>query len=126
MNLETFLKELKELESKATPGPWKSFDNGPWGGKGAGLAIGEDTDHWVVFGEYTIEPHVSNSRFTEASRTAIPKLIAIIEELSTALRLSGCSYSTALTNFGRQSSHDLNCPNCIGLARVEEIVKGER
>lgn len=77
--LAVVLERIKKLDEGASPPPWKPFDCGPWGGQGAGVKIGEDTEGWPVFGKHTEEPHVANSFFTAEARTLLPLLAKAVE-----------------------------------------------
>ena len=59
---KTNLEKSLALAEMATPGPWTPFDSGPWGGQGAGIAIGDDVDMWPVFDRDTSKG-VANSFF---------------------------------------------------------------
>ena len=73
MNLE----ELKALCEEATPGPWESFTDM------------ENTRYLSALGEMEVlckfsparEDSEANANFIVAARTALPKLIAIVEEV---------------------------------------------
>lgn len=95
MKIEEYLEELKEIESKATPGPWK-HDLGNWqiecmADKFYRMPIVEcDIDDARVdsceeFG-YPLPPSImDDGAFIAKSRTAIPRLIKIIDELTMTL-----------------------------------------
>lgn len=46
--LVTFFDKSRELREEAAKRPWKAFENGPWGGQGYGVAIGDDIEEWLT------------------------------------------------------------------------------
>jgi len=115
------LKELKGLESKATPGPWEiSADDGwPVGSFSTGNS-GEDGKDYAVqcVGNRASDLCDSGStldakddaKFIAKTRTALPKLIFALEK---ALSYGSC-YCT-----------DEQCDYCFMKDEVQRILSGE-
>lgn len=76
--LETYLAAIQGRVDKATPGPWNAFDNGSWGGQGAGVQIGDHSPGWFVTEPPTDSEKAANSFFIAHARTDLPKLIAAL------------------------------------------------
>lgn len=107
-DLDKWLAELEEMEKGATEGPWRC----------------DPVDHTVIRpvrvgiftpGDLPVEApwnHKADSEFVAASRSAIPKLIAIVKEMTMMLRVirrEPCCEPLAAT----------------GLSKANEIAKEE-
>jgi hypothetical protein len=105
MTLLEIVNRLLQLESKATPAPWKPFDSGPWGGQGSGVSIGSDIRLWPKFDDDTTEPGVSNAFLCAESRNHLRKLCQALKEANKIMKLSmdsEHSYNAWLKKYGEK------------------------
>ena len=69
------LERLKELEAKATPGPWESVDFGVHSERvaiaGRGFLVNDEVD--------SVYCHQSDADLIAEMRNALPKLLAVVE-----------------------------------------------
>lgn len=86
------LARLKELADKATPGEWKAFELGSWGGQGFGVFLptselqkhgNESKQNCFANDNKLGNPH--DALFIAASREAVPKLIEMVARYQKAL-----------------------------------------
>ncbi len=107
----TFLEKLKELEEKATEGPWRSYR-----GKGyAGVySEGEDVQIWgrekADFTPETFERWRRDADMLVLLRNAAPKLIALLEAFQ--------GHNCAAKSMGSICP----CEMCEALAALDEEV----
>lgn len=87
MTLTDYLTKLKKLESEATLGPWQVKKYPAYDGRPS-----QKKEHWITKpgGMYVadVQDYDKTVDFIAESRTAIPKLIKIIERYREALELA--------------------------------------
>jgi hypothetical protein len=101
------LKRLKELDAKATPGPWR-FNAGPnWQ-----ASIRADQPGYSNFAvlEFDSRGHIHNGELIAASRTELPKLVAWIERAKKYLENKDCTCGPGIA---------YRCANCELLAEID-------
>jgi hypothetical protein len=104
------MKELRELASKATPGPWKAFveqnNHGGWRPTTQDIAIGAMgqliATYSTEYAEYPDdEQNAANAAFIAAANPAqVLKLLDRIEALELLLRAISDTYIEHLDSFG--------------------------
>ena len=102
------LAHLKELEQKATPGPWEYDGVDILGTDGErhivkipeGLITIPSGDCKLWSGPLIAEA-VTNAKFIAAAREAVPKLIAEVERLRDELRIKSMETETHVWRDGR-------------------------
>lgn len=114
---DKFLAEVRARSVAATPGPWESFDSGPWGGEGAGVAIGPNVYDWFTTAAPTTEQRANDSHFIAHTRTDVDRLVAMVEAARKALDEScddrhGCGPTTR------------HCPSCVAKRELDRIAGG--
>lgn len=92
------LTKIKKRLNLASPGPWKTFDNGPWGGAGVGIKIGDNYKYWAVFGKMTDNTNIDNAFFCAHAIDDIPWLIENLETAIKYLKIAKLEFAPNTTN----------------------------
>lgn len=72
VNIPALIKRLRELESKATPGPWEGWD--------IGVEIGDTGIHEIETNNPMVGDNSADTHFIAESRNALPQLLEFCDE----------------------------------------------
>ena len=90
------LDEIQALCAAATPGPWKAYENGPWGSQGFAVQTfwnGTNQRAFATREDDNSDESGHDAIFIAQSRTLIPKLLQVIRVQDEALEFYAVPFS---------------------------------
>lgn len=96
----TLFSKLRELEKKATPGPWRSDSDGDvWTEAEKEYCPGMDQELFRNLGTTRCGPDRGDAALTAEMRNTLPKIFEVLDLYEEALTQVGCEYCD---KFGEQ------------------------